>query len=139
MGRNHAIKGFDPRTRTSQTLDLFTHTDARLPVIVELLKSPWLVRASELASAGAGGAAKRRDRVIEVTWDGSRGAPRFFALEGRGYPIAAVVQSWTIERSWWDPRRSVSRRCFRVLAQGGLYDLAYDRTTDRWLLVGIVD
>jgi hypothetical protein len=46
---------------------------------------------------------------------------------------------WAIERSWWDLRRRASRRCFRVLARGGLYDLAYDRVDSRWLLIGIVD
>ena len=139
MGRNRAIKVFDPRT-TGESLDLFTATDTRAPVIVELLKSPWILRASELVSPGGSGAAgKRREREVEVVWDASRGAPRSFVLEGRRYPVDAVVQAWAVERAWWDPRRRLSRRCFRVLTRGGLYDLAYDRIGDRWLLTGVVD
>jgi hypothetical protein len=138
MGRNRAIKRFDPRS-TGQPLDLFTATDTRAPVIVELLKSPWIVRASELVPTTSGLAGKRREREIEVVWDASRGAPRTFLVEGRRHAVDAVVQSWAVERAWWDPRRRLSRRCYRVLPRGGLYDLAYDRIADRWLLVGIVD
>lgn len=138
MGRNHAIKAFDPRT-TRHSLDLFTATDTRLPVIVELLKSPWILRASELSAPASGLGGKCRERDIEVTWDGNRCAPASFTFDGRRYRVDALVQSWRVERAWWDPRRRLSRRCFRVLARGGLYDLAYDRITDRWLLTGIVD
>lgn len=138
MGRNRAIKTFDPRT-TGQSLDLFTASDTRAPVILELLRSPWIVRASELASSASGLAGKRREREVEVVWDAGRAAPRAFSAEGRRYTVDAVVQSWAVERAWWDPRKRLSRRCYRVLTRGGLYDLAYDRLADRWLLVGIVD
>jgi hypothetical protein len=138
MGRNRAIKTFDPRT-TGHPLDLFTATDTRLPVIIELLKSPWIIRASELSAPASGLGGKRRERDIEVAWDGSRRAPASFTFDDRRYQVDALVQSWMIERAWWDPRRRLSRRCFRVLARGGLYDLAYDRIEDRWLLTGIVD
>jgi len=138
MGRNRAIKQFDPRT-TGHSLDLFTATDARTPVIVALLKSPWIMRASELASSTAGMAGKRREREIEVVWDASRGVPRSFRMDGRRYMVDAVLQTWAVERAWWDLRKRLSRRCFRVLSRGGLYDLAYDRIAGCWLLVGIVD
>lgn len=138
MGRNRAIKAFDPRT-TGHSLDLLTASDARTPVIIELLKSPWIMRASELASSTGGTAGKCREREIEVVWDASRGAPRSFRMDGRCYLVDAVVQTWAVERAWWDPRKRLSRRCFRVLSRGGLYDLAYDRIADCWLLVGIVD
>lgn len=138
MGRNRAIKAFDPR-QPGQPLDLFTATETRLPVIMELLRSPWIVRASELIQPGSGTAGKRRECAIEVAWDAGRGAPRLFSVDGRRYTVDAVVQSWAVERAWWDPRRRLSRRCYRVLAHGGLYDLAYDRIADCWLLVGIVD
>lgn len=138
MGRNHAIKTYDPRM-TGQPLDLLAARDARTPVIIELLKSPWIARASELVGHASGLAGKRRERVIEVAWDAERGAPRSFVLDGRRYAVDAVVQSWAVERAWWDLRKRLSRRCFRVLARGGLYDLAYDRIDDRWLLAGVVD
>jgi hypothetical protein len=60
-------------------------------------------------------------------------------VDGRRYPVDAVIQSWAVERAWWDPRKRLSRRCYRVLARGGLYDLAYDRIADRWLITGVVD
>jgi hypothetical protein len=138
MGRNRAIKVFDPRM-TGQSLNLLTATDTRTPVIVELLKSPWIMRASEIATAPSGLSGKVREHEIEVLWDGTRAAPRSFTLNGRRYPVDAVVQSWALERAWWDPRRRTSRRFFRVLSRGGLYDLAYDRALDRWVLAGVVD
>ncbi|MDZ4178505.1 MAG: hypothetical protein U1E29_04630 [Coriobacteriia bacterium] len=138
MGRNRAIKTFDPRA-TGRSLDLFTATDARLPVIMELLRSPWVMRASELIQPDSGLAGKHRERAVEVVWDSGRGAPRSFMLDGRRHAVDAVVQTWAVERAWWDPRRRLSRRCYRVLTRGGLYDLAFDRITECWLLVGIVD
>ena len=138
MGRNRAIKQYEPRT-TGHPLDLFTASDARTPVIVELLRSPWIVRGSEIGRGSTGLAGKRREREVEVVWDASKGAPRSFTSDGRRYPVDAVVQSWAVERAWWDPRARLSRRCYRVLTRGGLYDIAYDRIADRWLLTGVVD
>jgi hypothetical protein len=138
MGRNRAIRQYDPRA-TGESLDLFTASDTRTPVILELLRSPWIVRGSELGGGISGLAGKRRECVVEVVWDASRGVPRSFTADARRYPVDAVVQSWAIERAWWDPRKRLSRRCYRVLARGGLYDLAYDRIADRWLLTGVVD
>jgi hypothetical protein len=138
VGRNRAIKTFDPRT-TGQSLDLFTASDTRAPVIMELLRSPWIMRASEMVTSVSGLAGKRREREIEVVWDAGRAAPRSFVADGRRYTVDAVVQSWAVERAWWDLRRRLSRRCYRVLTRGGLYDLAYDRIGERWLLVGVVD
>lgn len=145
MGRNRAIKLFDPR-RTGESLDLFTATDSRLPVIVELLRSPWITRGSAVGVSApgrtvmtSGYAGKHREVAIEATWDGTKAAPRSFTLGGRHYPIDAVVQTWVVERAWWDLRARASRRCFRVLSRGGLYDLAYDRIAECWLLTGIVD
>jgi hypothetical protein len=138
MGRNRAIKTYDPRV-TGMPLDLLTASDTRTPVILELLRSPWIVRGSELAGGVSGLAGKRRERDIAVAWDAGRGAPRSFTVDGRRYQVDAVVQSWAVERAWWDPRKRLSRRCYRVLARGGLYDLAYDRIAGRWLLTGIVD
>ncbi|MEL7668648.1 MAG: DUF6504 family protein [Actinomycetota bacterium] len=138
MGRNRAIKTYDPRM-TGESLDLFTASDTRTPVIMELLRSPWIVRGSELGAGVSGLAGKRREHAVEVVWDAGRAAPRSFMAGGKRYVIDAVVQSWAVERAWWDPRKRLSRRCYRVLARGGLYDLAYDRVADRWLLTGVVD
>lgn len=138
MGRNSAIKRYDV-TPAGQPLELFETRRARLPVILELLKSPWIVRASELARKDGVFAAKRADEPIEVTWDSERRCPVEFSRDAKRYRVDAVVQMWATERVWWDPRRRVSRRFFRVLARGGVYDLAFDRTSGSWFLVGIQD
>lgn len=138
MGRDRAIRAFDPR-REGQPLDLFTSAGTRLPVILELLRSPWVMRASELSAMPSGLGGKRREREIAVVWDGEQKRPSSFVVDGVRYRVDALVFSWMVERAWWDPRRRVSRRCFRVLARGGLYDLAYDRVENAWFLVGVVD
>jgi hypothetical protein len=119
-------------------MDLFDDGRGRLPIVLELLRSPWIRRASELAAHDAS-AARRFEKPIDVAWNGSRRAPGVFVLQGRRYKVDALLQRWSVEQRWWREKERESRRCFRVLARGGVYDLAYDRLTDRWLLVGIVD
>jgi hypothetical protein len=138
MGRNTAIKLYDAWPE-GQPVDLFDSVRGRLPVVLELLKSPWIVRGSELARSEDVPGGKRAAEEIDVAWDGGRRTPAAFVWRGRRYRADALVQTWAVERWWWDRERRVSRRCFRVLARGGVYDLAFDRLTRRWLLVGIVD
>jgi len=138
VGRNAAIKRYDT-TPAGQPLELFETKRSRLPVIIELLKSPWIVRASELARKDGALAAKRSDQPIEVEWDGDRQCPRSFVRGTTRYRVDAIVQVWATEKRWWDHRRRVSRRFYRVLARGGVYDLAFDRANGIWLLVGIQD
>lgn len=136
MGRNAAIKRFDP-TPGGQPMDIFGAAAGRAPVLTELLGSPWIGRASELpAGPGTG---KRAEVPVEVEWDGAAGAPSAFTRRGRRLQVEAVVQGWSVDRYWWDRSRAVSRRCFRVLAAGGTWDLAYDRIGGAWLLVGVLD
>lgn len=137
MGRNAAIKSFDPRK--SRPDDLFTSVRGRLPVVLELLRSPWVSRASDLLSREDAAAGKRLTSPVRVVWDGERRAPAEFEWKGRRYGVDALVQTWAVERRWWQPAERVSRRCFRVMARGGIYDLAYDRLSREWLLVGLVD
>jgi hypothetical protein len=138
MGRNADIKRFSASS-AGQPLELFGGKRSRTPVIVELLASPWIVRASDLARKDGSCAAKHAEEPVEVVWDAERGYPSAFTRDGRVYRIDAIVQIWVTERVWWDPRKRVSRRFWRVLARGGVYDLAYDRTDGSWLLIGIQD
>ena len=138
MGRNTAIKRYPTHT-DGQPLDLFGDKRGRLPVVLELLRSPWIVRGSELATGDGSAPGKRIEHEVAAEWDGQRGCPSEFTWNAKRYRVDALAQAWAVERAWWDPRERVSRRCFRVLARGGVYDLAYDRLTNRWLLVGIVD
>jgi len=114
MGRNAAIKRYNA-TPDGQSMELFDEPTSKLPVVIELLRSPWVTRASELLVRDGAGAPKRREETVDVTW------------------------VWASERAWWDPREHVSRRYWRVLARGGVYDLAYDRIAGEWRLVGIQD
>ncbi len=105
--------------------------------MLELLGTPWIRRASDL-SAGDG-TGKRVEVPIDVVWDPVRAAPVSFVRAGKTHRVDAVVQRWSTERFWWDPSRAVSRRCYRVLARGGTYDMAYDRLSSSWLLTGVAD
>lgn len=131
MGRNAEIKGFDA-LRSGQPLDLF-ESAGRMPVVLELLASPWIRRASDAEGP------RRVEVEVAVEWDGERARPASFVRKGGRYAIDQVVQHWATDAMWWDRRRAVSRRYFRVIARGGVYDLAYDRIGERWLLVGVVD
>lgn len=131
MGDNTAIRRFDAK-RAGQTLDLF-ESASRLPVVLELLSTPWLRRASDVDGPA------RTEITVPVEWDAERGRPRLFIRKGKHYEIDQVVSQWAVDVRWWDRQRAVSRRCFRVIARGGVYDLAYDRLGEQWLLVGVVD
>jgi len=139
VGRNRAIKHYDA-TPAGQPLELWGDGHGRLPVIVELLRSPWLMRASDLLTPTAENCTtKRAEQVVPVVWDPERRCPASFSRNGRTYRIDAVIQVWAAERAWWDRRTRVSRRFWRVLSRGGVYDLAYDRVAGQWFLVGIQD
>ncbi|MDO8964069.1 MAG: DUF6504 family protein [Coriobacteriia bacterium] len=131
MGRNTAIKGFDAK-KAGQPLSLF-ESAGRRPVVLELLSSPWVMRGSDVD------APKRAEVEVPVEWDGRLGRPAVFTWKGKRYTVDQLVQQWAVDALWWDRGRAVSRRCFRVIARGGVYDLAYDRIRERWLLVGVLD
>jgi len=138
MGRNSAIKRFSA-TPAGQPLELFDEGHARMPMILELLASPWIMRASDIVQRGGSCAVKHAAEPLDVLWDATLQRPSEFTRGEQRYHIDAVVQSWAVERAWWDPRARVSRRFWRVAARGGVYDIAYDRDTDSWLLMGIQD
>jgi len=138
MGRNAAIKRFDA-ARAGTPLELFESRRSRLPVVLELLASPWIVRASELVRRDGSSAAKHVAEEVTVEWDAMRRCPTAFVRGPKRYRIDAIVQVWAAEKVWWDPRRHVSQRYWRVLSRGGVYDLTFDRTSVTWRLVGIQD
>lgn len=139
MGRTADIKRHESHP-SGQPMELFGFRSGRLPVVLELLRSPWIVRGSELrTSSGADAGSRLVGEEVAVVWDSGCGCPAAFRWRGRPYPVDAVAQTWAVERWWWSPSRRVSRRCFRVLARGGVYDLAYDRLASRWVLLGVAD
>ena len=142
MGRNAQIKHYALHPE-GQPIDLFargTHS----PIVAELLSSAWISRASDLLgeedSAATGGTGKRARREVTVEWDREHGRPAAFRVSGKGrYEVEALIGYWVEDRFWWDPAAHVSRRCFRVLARAGVWDLAWDRISRTWSLVGIGD
>lgn len=138
MGRNTAIKNYDA-TPAGQPMELFGSRHSKTPAILELLKSPWIVRASELSHKDGASAAKRTDEPVEVEWNAERQCPTAFIRGQKRYRVDAIIQVWATDRAWWDPRRHVSRRFVRVLSRGGIYDLAFNRESGTWLLTGIQD
>jgi hypothetical protein len=131
MGHNAAIRQFDAK-KAGQPLDLFERA-GRAPVILELLSTPWLQRGSQIAGP------RRSEVEVPVQWDSERSRPLSFTWKDKRYVVDALVQQWAVDALWWDRRRARSRRCFRVIARGGVYDLAYDRIGEHWLLVDVVD
>lgn len=73
-------------------------------------------------------------QAIRVTWDARRRAPVAFVWRRRRRRIERVVQAWSIETGWWDDAQRVSRRYLRVLADGRLFDLYFDRLTSQWFV-----
>lgn len=138
MGSNAAIKRFDA-AHAGQPLELFDTKRSRMPVVLGLFASPWIVRASELARADGTCASKRVAEAVAVVWDAHGSAPAEFVRDDQRYRIDAVVQTWATERAWWDMQCRVARRYYRVAACGGVYDLAFDCSTGAWLLVGVHD
>ncbi len=138
MGRNAAIKHYDS-TPAGQPMELFASEHSRLPAVLELLASPWIERGSVLARSDGAAAPKRMREPVDAEWDEERQRPVAFTRAGRRYFVDVVVQTWSVEKRWWDPRRRISRRFFRVIARGGVYDLALDGTVGSWLLVGVHD
>lgn len=138
MGRNSAIKHFDA-TPEGQPMELADSQRGRQPIVHELLKSPWLMRASDLLRRDETWSTKRVEQSVEAVWDAERQRPIGFVRNGRTWTVDAIIQTWTVERSWWDRRRQISRHVWRVVARGGVYDLAFDRLENTWFLLGIQD
>jgi len=72
--------------------------------------------------------------AITVTWDRTLQAPRSFTWRARRYRIERVLHTWVIDTAWWDERSHISRHYTRVLAEGRVFDLYFDRLRRAWYL-----
>jgi hypothetical protein len=72
---------------------------------------------------------KRYNDPIEVEVENSQAhlTPSAFTWRGRRYPVAVVLKYWREAGQGWDPQRARDHECFRVEAEGGVYDLRFDR------------
>lgn len=125
-------------------MELLETKRSKLPAVAELLSSPWICRASDLMHGDGTSAARHSAEEVLVEWDSQGSAPAAFTriVGGDGkrrYRVDVILQVWATEKVWWDPRRQISRRYWRVLSGSGVYDLAFDRTTSTWQLIGIQD
>ncbi|HMC09287.1 MAG TPA: DUF6504 family protein [Actinomycetota bacterium] len=93
---------------------------------------------------------KRYDDPIEVELEedhleGLR--PVAFWWRGRRYAVEGLLKYWREAGEGWDPQRARDHECFRVEAEGGVYDLRFDRlagsdkggTAERWRLARVWD
>lgn len=125
--------------RPGQQLELHSDRPGRRAVLAELFASPWIVRASDLVRWDGSPVARRRCEAVTVEWSPASGRPIAFVRGGERYRVDEVLQIVALERAWWDPRRHVSRRIWRVRTDRGAYDLAFDRLSGSWMLIGVHD
>ena len=71
---------------------------------------------------------------ITVVWRPLTRAPKAFVWRERRWRVERVLQRWSIDTGWWREELHTDRRFFRVVAQGRVFDLFYDRRQGRWFL-----
>ena len=125
---------------------LFPTAESRKAVAEHLASAPWLYRASELLGR-SGQAAHSREEPAHVL---RRGDGRAYLVRRCGdwrrkgslckRRVVRVLERWREVGPWWDAERRVDRLVFRVLLAGGaVVDLALERASGKWLVVGVVD
>jgi hypothetical protein len=122
---------------------LFPTTRSRRAVMEHLLEAPWLIKASELRK-GTGEVAHRREEPVEVLRreDGRILLVRHCS-KGRRIgrrKVVRILDRWRVVGGWWNKRGGVDRLVFRVLLSGGaVVDLALERLSGDWALIGVPD
>jgi hypothetical protein len=125
---------------------LFPTPESRKAVAEHLARAPWLSRGSEL-DRGSGQAAHSREEPARVL---RRADGRTYLVRhcGHGHRegslrkrrVVRVLERWREVALWWEEGGGVDRLVFRVLLAGGaVVDLALERDSGEWLLVGVVD
>ena len=125
---------------------LFPTRESKRAVAEHLARAPWLSRGSELPG-GNGETARRCEEPAHVL---RRADGRAYLIrrctngrrEGslRKRRMVRVLERWQEVGPWWEAKGGVNRLVFRVLLAGGaVVDLALERTSGEWLLVGVVD
>ena len=123
---------------------LFATRESSRAVAEHLASAPWLSRGSELRR-GSGQAAHSREEPAHVL---RRADGRAYLVRRcpngrrrtRKRQVARVLERWREVGPWWDTERGVDRLVFRVLLAGGaVVDLALERASGEWLLVGVAD
>lgn len=76
------------------------------------------------------------DRPVRVR-TGRDGEPSSFSYRGRVYRVEAVLDRWEEVGEWWEA--PVERTVYRVLAEGGVFELEWRRPEHRWYLYRAYD
>jgi len=71
---------------------------------------------------------------IAVVWRPLAHGPRAFVWQRRRWRVERVLQRWAVDTGWWNDDVRVDRRYFRVMADGRLFDIYFDRVQRRWFL-----
>ena len=71
---------------------------------------------------------------IAVAWRPHAHVPAAFLWRKRRWRVDRVLQRWSIDSGWWNAELHIDRRYFRVVAEGRVFDLFYDRRQRRWFL-----
>lgn len=133
---------------------LFPTPASRRTVAEHLLGAPWLRRASELRAGSGEGAHRyeepvevlRREGGVHVVRRARRGESRARRWSGSGR-VARVAGRWREIGGWWEECGGTDRLLFRLEIQGepgnrrslAVVDVALDRPSGQWVLVGVVD
>ncbi|MDP9475245.1 MAG: hypothetical protein M3R38_06050 [Actinomycetota bacterium] len=143
---------------------LFHGRASKVAVMEHFLGAPWLGKASELPDrGGTGEVARVREEPVEVRraspHRGRGGAEiMVFGLpcpggrRGRGGSgghrralrrrrrVAQVLARWREVRGWWEPVGGEDRFLYRLLlSDGAVVDVARERPSGEWALVGVAD
>lgn len=126
---------------------LFPTRESKRIVAEHLLGAPWLGRASDLPRR-AGDAARAPDEpvelrrlrgdVLKLVRREPHGRRRRRSWEGR--LVVAVLDRWREVGEWWTEGGGRDRTVFRLLLSGGpIVEVAGERASGAWVLVGIED
>ena len=74
---------------------------------------------------------KRYEEPIEVQIADRPPRPIAFRWRGRLYHVHRLLKYWRESSEGWDPDRTKDHECYRVEAEGGTYDLRFDRLNGR--------
>ena len=121
---------------------LFPTPESKRAVADHLARASWLVRASEVRRKSTGKTAHRREEPahVVVRKDGRAYLVRRCGRRVRKGRVVGVLERWREVRLWWECERHVDRLLFRVLLSGGaVVDLALERSSGEWIMVGVVD
>lgn len=71
---------------------------------------------------------------ITIAWRPLTRVPKAFQWHDRRWRVERVLQRWSIDTGWWSDEVRVDRRYLRVVAEGRVFDLFFDRLLRRWFL-----